>query len=360
MEITKLEKIAKILPGKNKPLYIKQIQYAIYKLGIVDFMAITTIPLDIRQKLKEELGSALSLKSIYEQEGGQAHKVLLETKTGERIETVRMLFKPNNDDSYESLCISSQSGCAMDCQFCSTGAIGFKKNLTTEEITDQVLYFMDSRLRGNDKEENISFMGMGEPLANPEIFEALKILTDKEYFGISQRKINVSTIGIVPQIKRLTKEFPQVNLAFSLHSPYPAQRLELMPITKAYPIEAVMKVLDERIRATNRRIFLAYLLLKGVNDSQKHAQAVVDLIKKRGRHWYLYHVNLIRYNPGPSMVEFKAPTEKTVKNFIEVLDKNNISWSLRQSFGQKIFAACGQLYGGYNKIKVKAKGFLEF
>lgn len=342
---TKLEKIEKFLPEKGRSLYLKQIQYAIYKLGTVDFMEMTTIPLAVRQKLKTELGEVLSLKNVWEVEGGQAHKVLFVTQTGDKIEAVRMLFRPE-EDSYESLCISSQSGCALGCRFCATGAIGFKKNLTSEEITDEVLYFKSKKF----SVDSISFMGMGEPFSNPDnVFAALHILTDKDFLRIGDRHINVSTVGIVPQIRRLTKEFPQVNLAFSLHSPFPQQRAQLMPITNSYPVDAVFEALDERIQATKRRVFLAYLLLAGVNDTKDHAKALVELIKKRGAYAYLYHVNLIRFNPGPDQTEFKKAERESVDSFKKYLVDNNISVSLRQSFGLNIFAACGQLYGGYQK-----------
>lgn len=345
MITTKIFRIEPLLPEKNKKLLQKQIKYAIYQKGIDDYEKITTIPKDIRMRLKNNLGDVLSLKNIFEVEGGQAQKVLFETKDGHKIEAVRMLFRPE-DDIHESLCISSQSGCALGCRFCATGAIGFKKNLTAEEISDQVLYF---KSKGQET-DSISFMGMGEPLSNPEnVFGALEILTSPDYMGISPRRINVSTVGIVPQIKKLTDRFPQVNLAFSLHSPFPEERLKLMPVTGSYSIDAVMEVLDEHIKKTRRRVFLAYILLSGINDDTEHAKALIDLIKKRGEHSYLYHVNLIRYHAGPTDSEFKETSKEKIDAFRKILDDKNISNSLRQSFGLKIFAACGQLYGGYNK-----------
>lgn len=341
----KLNKISDFLQEKNKKLLLKQLSFAIYKKGIVDFEKMTTIPKDVRAHLKENLGEALSLKKIFEVEGQQAHKVLFETKDKNKIEAVRMLFRPN-DDVHESLCISSQSGCALGCRFCATGAIGFKKNLTAEEICDQVLYF---KSKGQET-DSISFMGMGEPLSNPEnVFEALNILTNPELMGLSPRRINVSTVGIVPQIRILTEKFPQVNLAFSLHSPFPEERLNLMPVTKSYPIEMVFEALDAHIKKTKRRVFLAYILLAGINDDAGHAKALVELIRKRGEHSYLYHVNLIRYHSGPTDTEFKETTQEKIDGFRKILEENKISNSLRQSFGLKIFAACGQLYGGYEK-----------
>lgn len=343
---TRINNLKRIINKVRVPSYtFDQIIYAIYKKGVVDYTGITTVQKQLRIRLKEELGEILALKKIYELTGGQAHKVLFETRDGQRIETVLMIFRPG-DDMHESLCISSQSGCALGCKFCATGAIGFKKNLTGEEISDQVLYF---RSRGFVI-GSISFMGMGEPFSNTDnVFEALRIITKKDFLGMSPRKISISTVGIIPGIKRLTKEYPQVNLAFSLHSPFSQQRLELMPITRTYPIEEVFKVLDEHILMTNKRVFIAYVLLGGVNDSPQHANAVVNLIKRRGKTSYLYHVNLIRYHPGPTIEEFKKPASEKIDMFMDILGKGRISCSLRQSFGVKIYAACGQLYGKYDK-----------
>lgn len=344
METAKLERINKVLAENGfKPFVLRQIQRAIFKEGKTNFTEISTLPLKLRQLLKAKIGEVLSLKKLFEIEGGQAHKVLFETRDAHRIETVRMLFRPD-DDVHESLCISSQSGCALGCRFCATGAVGFKKNLTEEEITDQVLYFLQNKFSLG----SISFMGMGEPLSNPEnVFSALKVLTDKEFFGLSPRRINISTVGIVPQIKKLNELFPQVNLAFSLHTPFLEERKKLMPVTNAYSIEDVMKVLDERILKTKRRVFLAYILLGGVNDTKEHAEGLVKLIKSRGKHSYLYHVNLIRFHPGPSEKTFAKPLSENVERFRTILEINHISQSLRQSFGLKIYAACGQLYAGY-------------
>ena len=293
-------------------------------------------------KLKEKLGGILTLKNINEVKGGQAHKVLFETRDKERIEAVRMIFHPD-DDIHESLCISSQSGCSLGCTFCATGAVGFKKNLTEDEISDQILYFKINNL----KISSISFMGMGEPFANPNLFEALKIITDPNFLGISPRRLSISTVGLIPGIKRLTKEFPQINLAFSLHSPFPNQRLEIMPITKAYPINNIFDALDEHIKETNKRVFIAYILLKGVNDSPEHAKEIIKIIKERGRLSYLYHVNLIRYHPGPTISQFEKPNKESVNRFMEIIKDAGTNCTLKQSFGIKIYAACGQLYAKY-------------
>lgn len=258
-----------------------------------------------------------------------------------------MSFKPNaqRKNWHHSLCVSSQSGCALACRFCATGAVGFKKNLSAEEIVDQILYFKQNNL----PIDSIVFMGMGEPFANPNLFEALKIITDPELMGISPQRLSVSTVGIVPGIKRLTEEFPQINLAFSLHSPFEEERLTLMPITKAYPIQVVMKSLAEYVSKTNNKVFIAYILLGGINDSLAHAKALAELIHAQGEKAYLYHVNLITFHPGNTLTEYKNPSSETVSKFMKYLTDYSISNTLRQNFGLDIDGACGQLYGTYEK-----------
>ncbi len=343
-----INRLKEILADENVPNYVfDQITYAVYKQGVTDFNDITTISKDLRLKIIKELGtsSVNSLLKISEQKGKQAHKVLFQLESGEKIESVSMIYRPNAK-SFETICVSSQSGCGLGCSFCATGMIGFKQNLTGEEISDQVLYFIS---RG-DKVHSVTFMGMGEPLSNVDnVIDSINTLTNPKYFGFSPRHINVSTVGIIPGLEKLTEVHPQVNIAYSLHSPYSEQRAKIMKVEKAFPFKDVLNVLDEHIKKTNRRVFLGYLLLKGVNDSKQHAIDLTKLIKSRGKKWYLYHVNLIKYHPGPSPTKYVKPDEKSLKTFINILQKNNISYSVRQSFGEEVFAACGQLYGKYSQ-----------
>lgn len=349
--ITRIKTIEDILGKMNFPPYRKkQVFEGIYQQYIKSYSEMTSLPKDLRQILADELGiGVLSLNNVFETKDEQADKVLFETQDKNRIEAVLMTFKPNpvRTDEHQSLCISSQSGCALGCTFCATGAVGFKKNLEIDEITDQILYF----LQREQKVDSVSFMGMGEPFANPSLFDALKIITDKDKMAFSQRRLSISTVGIVSGIKRLQKEFPKINLAFSLHSPFPEQRLQIMPITKAYPIATVMKALKEFVRQTNKRVFIAYVLLDGVNDSIDHAKEIAKLIKKQGEKQYLYHVNLIRFNTGATFIPYKKPSTGRVNTFRKVLDSCGIENTLRQSFGVKIDAACGQLYAKYEKVK---------
>jgi 23S rRNA (adenine-C8)-methyltransferase len=259
-----------------------------------------------------------------------------------RIETVKMKFKGKR--KWESLCLSSQVGCSLGCVFCATGKIGLRRNLTPDEIIDQLLYF---HLQA-DNIHSLSFMGMGEPLVNPATFTAIKAFTDKKLFRFSQRRISVSTVGIVPGIKRLTEEFPRVNIAFSLHTPFQRQREELIPVARQYSIEEIMTVLDEHIRRNKRKVFLSYMMLEGINDTPKHLKALKNLVKGRGKISYLYHVNLISYNPAFRVREgFQGSERKTREWFKKELEKARINVTVRQSFGTEIHAACGQLYAKY-------------
>lgn len=346
---SRIDVINKILTADNYPDYrLKQILTGIYQQHYKTWEEMSFLPKELRAELSSQMGEQIStLKVITSTEGDQANKVLFETTDNFRIEAVLMSFHKGegDEDDFQSLCLSSQSGCALGCKFCATGSIGFKKNLSADEISDQILYFLQEGKTVN----NVAFMGMGEPFMNPNIFDALKIITGKDKMAFSQRRISISTVGIIPGIQRLEKEFPDINLVFSLHSPFPEQRLQLMPITQKYPINEVMAVLDQRVLQTNKKVFIAYVLLGGVNDSVDHATALVKLIKKQKHKNYLYHVNLIRYNPSPDSPPFKEPDPEQVRAFQKVITQSGISNTVKQRFGRKYYSACGQLYGKYGK-----------
>jgi len=214
---TKYGKMKQIISNLKLPDYrYEQLTKAIFHQKIDSFDDMHILPKVLKIALVNEFGSNVSsVIPVFSQDSKQAQKLLFELTDGERIEAVGLKYK----QGWESFCISSQCGCGFGCGFCATGSAGFKRNLTADEITDQLLYFYFNDHRLN----SISFMGMGEALANPELFDAVKILTDQSLFGLSQRRITISTIGIIPGIQRLTKEFPQVNLAFSLHSLFESQ-----------------------------------------------------------------------------------------------------------------------------------------
>ena len=337
----RLTAIKTILTETNQPRFrLDEITKAIYRDGISAWNSIPYLPKTLASALSSTLFSTLT--PVDTVSSPQATKVLFATASGHQLESVLLSYK----SSHTALCVSSQSGCALGCTFCATGAIGFKKNLTVDEILDQYLHF----LRLGHKIDSIIFMGMGEPFANsPSLFAALTQLTT--LCGLSPRRISVSTVGLIPGISRLTTDFPEVNLAYSLHSPFGDQRLSLMPVTKAYPIADVFTALDNHISITNHKVFIAYLMLVGVTDSLDHAQALGDLISSRPRP-DLYHINLIRYNPASSKDKFQRSPANQIAAFTEILDKFHLHYTIRRDFGTSIAAACGQLAGPYKATRI--------
>ncbi|MDR6879557.1 Cfr family 23S rRNA (adenine(2503)-C(8))-methyltransferase [Bacillus sp. 3255] len=337
---SKYEMIHHILSELKQPAYrFQQIADAIFKQRIGEYDRMTMLPKGIRNELIKNLGEhVLNLTPVMQQTSRQVNKVLFSIEGGNHIEAVQLSY----ERGWKSYCISSQCGCGYGCNFCATGTIGLKRNLTTDEITDQLLYF---HLNGQAL-NSVSFMGMGEALANPTIFDTLKILTNPGIFGLGHRRITVSTIGIVPGIDRLTKEFSQVNLTFSLHSPFDEQRSELMPINNRFPLKDVLNKLDQHIRDTGRKVYIAYILLRGENDSNEHAKAIAALLKHRGSWEHLYHVNLIPYNSTDVAPEnFHQSDKDRVQKFASILKSKGIKVTVRTQFGTDIDAACGQLYG---------------
>jgi len=352
-----LQKIKDIL--KNEPSFrLKQIKKAISQDLVENWEDITSLPQGLRQKLEKncpivELGAGKTLTS----KDNQTVKALLELKDGSKIESVLMKHK----DGRRTVCVSSQVGCAMGCRFCATGISGFKRNLTASEIIEEILFF--ARILKKSKERvsdevcllrglpssspfagtrvtNVVFMGMGEPFLNYDnVLEAIRILNDKDGFNLGARHISISTCGITEGIKKLAEEKLQVNLAVSLHAPDSELRLKLMPATKKYPIEKILKAVDDYIEKTKRRVMFEYLMMDGVNDSPKEAEELARLLKKP-----LYFVNLISFNPvGHS--EFKPSPGWKIKKFKEILEKQGADVTQRYRFGREIKAACGQLAG---------------
>ncbi len=338
--MSKYEQIKQTLSSLDLPIYrYNQILNAIFVQRIGKYEKMNTLPQNLRDVLVREFGETVCrVTPITERSSDQVGKTLFSLQDGNRIEAIRLHYRRG----WESFCISSQCGCGFGCRFCATGAIGLKRNLTADEIADQLLYFY---LNGHNL-DSISFMGMGEALANPDLFKVLGMLTDKTLFGLSQRRITVSTIGIIPGIRRISKEFPQINLAFSLHSPFEKQRSELMPINKKYPLHKVMEELDNHIRLTDRKVFIAYILLDGINDSKEHAKALAKLLRERGPSAHLYHVDLIPYNRTDiTELKFTPPSDFCVRRFQASLRAEGISVAVRAQFGSDIEAGCGQLYG---------------
>lgn len=337
MDITKLEEKLQEL---GQPAFrMKQIQKAVFQDGVASFEEITTLSKDLRERLKDFKILSFDVEKVLEARDGQSVKALLKLPDGNLIETV--LISPMPDTW--SACISCQVGCPMGCQFCATGKLGLTRNLTAEEITDQVLFWNQYLKAKKQKLDTIVYMGMGEPFLNWEqVRESLENLIDAELFGFGSRSISVSTAGIPEGIEKLAEEFPQVNLALSLHFADDQKRSEIMPINRKNNLEALKKSLQKYFAKTKRKVFLEYVMLDKINDTREDADRLVRFVKSIGK-LQLLHVNLIRYNATGS--EFKASSKERTNVFKDYLLQNHIPVTIRKSLGEEIQGACGQLVG---------------
>ena len=327
MDLKKLKCLLQREPGFR----IKQIEKSIFKDFKEEWDDFTELPLRLREFLKKEID--LSIKgTICRSEDSGSIKALIRLEDGITVETVLMMHQ----DHRNTICVSSQAGCAIGCKFCRTGDLGFKRNLKAEEIIEQVLFFSRFLKSSNKRISNVVFMGMGEPLLNYDNFlNSVKILNDENKFKIGQRKISVSTCGIVEKIKMLAEENIQINLAVSLNAPNDRLRREIMPIAQKYPISELLSSVRYYIEKTNRRVMLEYVLLGNMNDLPECAEELSKKIKG-----LLCFVNLIPYNGSDN---YKRPQAKKIMEFKTILAKNKIPFTQRYKFGDDINAACGQL-----------------
>ncbi len=306
--------------------------------GVDSFQQMTDLPKELRRDLEREFSIALPELARQEVSRDGTRKLALRLEDGEIIECVLI---PERD--HYTLCVSSQVGCAMGCAFCLTGRMGFRRNLSAGEITSQVLKAQEIlSSQGLDKKKplrNLVFMGMGEPLANYEaVIKALNILLYPKGFDFSPRRVTVSTVGLVPQIRRLGQEI-RVKLAVSLHAADDQIRTSLVPVNKKYPLEEIIKACKSFPLKRGWRITFEYVLLAGINDSLVQAQRLAKLLRGVPA-----KINLIPFNEAPSL-PFKRPDDKTVLAFQEILMQAGYVATVRQSKGQDIAAACGQLRG---------------
>ena len=342
-----LDRLDTVLNDLGQPAYrAKQIKLAVYRDLAEGYDDIPTIPRPLRQELAARMPfDELRLETSRRSPDG-ADKNLLLTQDGLAIESVLI---PHESGS-RTVCVSTEAGCQIGCTFCATGHLGFQRTLTPFEIADQVLVFARQLKAAGEKVTNVVFMGMGEPFLNyGKVRRAILLLNDADALGLGQRRISVSTSGIVPGIERFTGEQWQVNLAVSLHAPTDALRSRLMPINRTYPLGTLMPALDRYVAVTNRRLMLEYLLLGGVNDSPDEARRLADLLRAWPNVSRLGLVNLLTYNPTRDAYghwdAFKGPTERTLATFEDTLTARGIPWTRRVSFGSEIGGACGQLAG---------------
>lgn len=327
--------ISSLLPEKYHdlpPFRIKQLFHAVFVDLIADWSQATTLPLALRQGLNDgwPLGWPLTFARSKD---GRTAKAALTLADGSVIEAVLMRYPGRN-----SVCVSSQAGCAMGCKFCATGQMGFKRNLSVWEIVSQVLVFARLLKEKGERIQSVVFMGMGEPFLNYDnVLAAIRLLNDKNGFNLGMRHMSVSTCGIVPGIEQFTHEDLEVNLAISLHAPNNELRNQLMPINQTYPLENIMSAIRKYADKTRRKVMFEYLLLDGVNDSDECARELAGLMNHK-----LFMINIIPYNQTG---RFKPSATKRIQAFMEILRKNKVNVTQRFSFGQDIKAACGQLAG---------------
>ncbi|XP_058069858.1 uncharacterized protein LOC131218956 [Magnolia sinica] len=294
----------------------------------------------LRSKFKT---TTSALASVVESKDKVTTKLLIKLQNGSFVEAVIMRYdtrlgtydgKPRSGGQRSTLCISSQVGCKMACKFCATGSMGFKSNLSSGEIVEQLVHASCfSHIR------NVVFMGMGEPLNNySAVIEAIRVMTGVP-FQLSPKRITVSTVGIIHAINKLHDDLPNVNLAVSLHAPVQDIRCQIMPAARAFPLERLIDALRIYQMKSQQKIFIEYIMLDGVNDEEQHVHQLGKLLET-----LQVVVNLIPFNPIGSLSCFATSTDHNVKRFQKILrGVYNIRTTVRQQMGQDISGACGQL-----------------
>ena len=326
--------LGELLTGEPR-FRVDQVWKGLYEqLGEPD--ELTAIPNSLRARLSDELPSALATIVETTSDNGDTVKYLFELSGGSRIETVLMLYPDR-----VTVCVSSQAGCAMGCGFCATGQAGFTRQLTTGEIVEQVVMAARKARQLDRRLANVVFMGMGEPLANEAaVWAAIERIHDG--IGLGARHLTVSTVGLVPGIKRLTEWPMQVNLAVSLHAANNELRDEMVPINRRYPLEALMSACSDYLIAKGRRLSFEWALIDGVNDRESDARELATLCRSLP---LAAHVNLIPLNPTPGYPTKGTPLSR-VHQFRDRLDELNVNATVRRNRGTDIDAACGQLAAG--------------
>ena len=332
IEIEELRKSLKLDPYIIKNVYNQYFK----KATTAEHIPVTTP--EARNFVNCIIWQTLKIKETISSEKDGATKLLLETHDNHHIEAVILRIKSGRT----TLCISSQIGCAMNCKFCATGNMGFIRDLTEHEILDQIT-IANQFLKQEDRHiRNIVFMGMGEPLNNQQaVFQAIQTLTNPKYFNLSIQHITISTVGIIPGITALLTQFPKINLALSLHCARENIRQTIVPISKKYNLEklkALLLNLTKNYEQQNRYIFLEYLMIDGITDTDADIETLKDWCAPLP-----VHLNIIKYNPFDSIQELKPSSEQRTTYFIEQLKPYIKNITTRYSLGSDITAACGQL-----------------
>ncbi|MDY7077578.1 MAG: 23S rRNA (adenine(2503)-C(2))-methyltransferase RlmN [Chloroflexota bacterium] len=324
-----------LLTEWGEPAYrTRQLWEWLYVHLATDLDQMTNLPRSLRERLAAETAIGLpQVVDTLESADGKTSKYLLRLVDGETVEAVLMRYERRR-----TACISTQVGCAVGCTFCATGQMGFRRNLSAGEIVIQALHFARILRGAGDRLTNVVLMGMGEPLLNYDnSLAAIRRLTDPQGFNLGQRHITLSTVGIVPGIKRLAEEGLQITLAISLHAATDRLRDQLVPINQSYKLDTLFEACYRYVEHTGRRISFEWALIQGVNDSLAQARALAARLTG-----IKAHVNLIPLNPTPDY-DGQPSSRAALDAFTAVLEQNRIPYTLRVRRGANIQAGCGQL-----------------
>jgi len=336
------EEMEQLVMDMGYPRYrADQILLPLYYKFPKDISDIKQLPKIMREELIAAgytIGSAKEVHRVVSGDGDTT-KLLLKLTNDNSVETVLMQYDPSKIGGHprSTICVSTQIGCAMGCVFCATGQMGFEANLKAEHIVSQVIHFAEILQQRGEHVTNLVFMGMGEPMANyDEMIRAVKILTHDRGFGLGQRHITISTIGIKSGIERLAEEDLQIGLAISLHAPNNELRKKLVPTASPNSVEDIIESGRNYFKKTGRRVTFEYALMAGINDSPETAMQLANLLKGNSS-----HVNLIPINPTAG--DFSRPTEESIHKFERILSNAGVNCTIRIEKGTEISAACGQL-----------------
>ncbi len=330
-----LPELIEILATWGQPAFrARQIWQGIYQNLWARPEEFTNLSKQLRERLSAELSfSSLQPATALHSEDNETVKTLYRLPDGRAIEAVLMRY-----DRRRTLCISTQSGCAMGCVFCATGQMGFQRNLTSGEIVEQVLYYARMLQKEGDRVTNVVVMGMGEPFHNYNAtLKAVDRLNDPNGFNLGARHFTISTVGLVPMILRFAKEKRQVNLAISLHAANDEQRSALLPVNRKYPIDVLLDACRQYVEMTHRRITFEWALIRDVNDTPETAAELAHRLKG-----LLCHVNVIPLNPT-QRYPGQATTRERAETFRATLEEAGIPCTIRIRRGIDIQAGCGQL-----------------
>jgi 23S rRNA (adenine2503-C2)-methyltransferase len=339
-----LPTLTKLLKQWDEPAYrAKQIWQGLYQHLYNSADQFTNLPLTLREKLSSNLDFAGMTPTLAQDSGDkQTRKTLFKLPDGHLIESVLMRYDPDSSAARgrRTLCISTQAGCAMGCVFCATGQMGFNRHLTSGEIVAQVMYYANQLHQEKLAVTNIVLMGMGEPFHNYEnTMAAIDRLNDADGYNFGARRFTISTVGLVPAIKRFADEKRQVNLAISLHAVDDKSRVEMMPINKRYKIAEILEACQYYVAQTSRRVTFEWALIHGVNDTPEVARKLASLL--RG---LMCHVNAIPLNPTAGF-EGEGTSKERALLFKATLEAGGIPCTIRMRRGIDIQAGCGQLAG---------------